>query len=107
MRADSPARGGGDIRWLAQNYTGRTIHTATKQDQLKLGSDKGLGRFLEARLVVSPKGCSPMVVRRRFRIGLGIAVSVLAPGARPRRGCGGWRSGQLSPGRRAGCRIRV
>ena len=39
-----------------------------------------------------------MVVRRRFRIGLGIAVSVLAPGARPRRGCGGWRSGQLFPG---------
>ena len=55
MRADSPARGGGDTRWLAQNYTGRMRHTATKQDQLKLGSDKGLGRFLEARLVVSPK----------------------------------------------------
>ena len=72
LRADSPARGGGDTRWLAQNYTGRMIHTATKQDQLKLGSDKGLGRFLEARLV-SPKGFSPMVVRRRFRIGLGIA----------------------------------
>ena len=54
MRADSPARGGGDTRWLAQNYTGRMRHTATKQDQLKLGSDKGLGRFLEARLV-SPK----------------------------------------------------
>ena len=55
LRADSPARGGGDTRWLAQNYTGRMRHTATKQDQLKLGSDKGLGRFLEARLV-SPKG---------------------------------------------------
>ena len=56
FRADSPARGGGDTRWLAQNYTGRMRHTATKQDQLKLGSDKGLGRFLEARLVVSPIG---------------------------------------------------
>ena len=56
MRADSPARGGGDTRWLAQNCTGRMRHTATEQDQLKLGSDKGLGRFLEARLVVSPIG---------------------------------------------------
>ena len=55
-RPSFPARGGGDTRWLAQNYTGRMRHTATKQDQLKLGSDKGLGRFLEARLVVSPIG---------------------------------------------------
>ena len=61
MRAVNPDRGGGDTRWLAQNYTGRKIHTATKQDQLKWGSDKGLGRFLAARLV-SPKGFSPMMV---------------------------------------------
>ena len=39
---DNPARGGGDTRWLAQNYTGRKIHTATKQDQLLVkDSDKG------------------------------------------------------------------
>ena len=55
MRAVNPARGGGDIRWLAQNYTGRKIHTATKQDQLKIGFRQGLGRVPGARLV-SPKG---------------------------------------------------
>ena len=65
---------------------------------------QGLGRFLAARLV-SPKGFPRWWYDVDF--GLGIAVSVLVPGARPRRGCGGWRSGQLSPGRRAGCRIRV
>ena len=40
---------------------------------------------------------------RELRIGSGgwaVAWSVLAPGARPRRGCGGWRSGQRFPGRR-------
>ena len=107
MRADSPARGGGDTRWLAQNYTGRMRHTATKQDQLKLGSDKGLGRFLEARLVVSPIGFPdggttsisdwsrhswcPFWRRARVRAG------AVADGGR----------GSCSPGRRAGCRIRV
>ena len=54
MRAVEPARGGGDIRWLAQNYTGRTSHTATKQDQLKIGFRQGLDRVPGARLV-SPK----------------------------------------------------
>ena len=55
LRAVKPARGGGDIRWLAQNYTGRKIHTATKQDQLKIGFRQGLDRVPGARLV-SPKG---------------------------------------------------
>ena len=48
-RPSFPARGGGDIRWLAQNYTGRTSHTATKQDQLKIGFRQGLDRVPGAR----------------------------------------------------------
>ena len=49
------ARGGGDIRWLAQNYTGRKIHTATKQDQLKIGFRTRV-RPCSWSPVVSPKG---------------------------------------------------
>ena len=84
FRADSPARGGGDTRWLAQNCTGRMIHTATEQDQLLIGFRQGLGRFLEARLV-SPIGfpdggttsISDWIGQRFVRFGAGRAS---APG---------------------------
>ena len=36
-RFGHPARGGGDTRWLAQNYTGRTIHTATEAGPAEIG----------------------------------------------------------------------
>ncbi len=113
MRAVNPARGGGDIRWLAQNYTGRTSHTATKQDQLKIGFRQGLGRVPGARWWLARKVFPDGGVTRIESYGSDpVGGQLLCPlwlWARVRvRGVvadGGW--GSAVPLFAGGCRIRV